>query len=389
MTEEHEYFFNKKTGKTYISSSHVFKDEPGRKIRIARKVIDSPESHSFALVRGEHQIRVTEGGRQEIVAFFYEDDRSIPTLTVQRFTMETGVPHKSHLSFHGEEIPEFLDFVNSLRLVHFADDDRINVTDKELKEMLLTPHQIRTLMLNNPDTLMEIARSDITQADLVALGYRKKQLDRFHQLLTDHEYFASERAVVSRDEDVWQRFFEVNPWVFGYGLTFVHLSNLDDRKLEQVVAGPDLSGSGKRVDALMKTGGAIQALCFVEIKTHKTGLLQESSRPYRSGCWSPSVELVGGISQAQGTVDRALRTLQQKLEPTDADGTPTGEVLFTYQPKSFLVAGCMSEFVADSGVNADKYRSFELFRRNVQRPEIITFDELYDRARFIVEQAES
>lgn len=389
MTEEHEYFFNKKPGKTYISSSHPDTNEPARRIRIARKVIDSPEAHSFVLVRGERQIRVTEGRRQEVVAYFYEDDRSIPTLTVQRFTMDTGVPHKSHLSFHGDEIPEFLAFLNNLRLVHFPDDNLINVTDEELQELLLNPHQVRALMINNPDILAEIARSELTQADLVALGYRKKQLERFRQLLLDPECFASEREHVSRDEDVWQAFFEENPWIFGYGLTFVHLSNLDDRKLEQVVAGFDLSGSGKRADALMKTGGAIQALCFVEIKTHTTSLLQESARPYRSGCWSPSTELAGGIAQAQGTVDRAMRSLAQKLEPTDPTGDPTGEVLFTYQPKSFLVAGRMSEFVVDGGVNVDKYRSFELFRRNVQRPEIITFDELYDRARFIVEQAES
>ena len=44
----------------------------------------------------------------------------------------------------------------------------------------------------------------------------------------------------------------------------------------------------------------------------------------------------------------------------------------------------MDEFVSDNGVNKDKLRSFELLRKNTSNPEIITFDELYERAKFIV-----
>jgi hypothetical protein len=43
----------------------------------------------------------------------------------------------------------------------------------------------------------------------------------------------------------------------------------------------------------------------------------------------------------------------------------------------------MSEFVTENGVNKDKIRSFELLRKKL-KPEIITFDELYERAKFIV-----
>jgi hypothetical protein len=42
----------------------------------------------------------------------------------------------------------------------------------------------------------------------------------------------------------------------------------------------------------------------------------------------------------------------------------------------------------EHGVNQDRHRSFELFRRNTANPEIITFDELFERARFIVRQNE-
>jgi hypothetical protein len=45
----------------------------------------------------------------------------------------------------------------------------------------------------------------------------------------------------------------------------------------------------------------------------------------------------------------------------------------------------LGEFQTANGVNVPKYRSFELFRRHTWRPEIVTFDELLQRARFIVE----
>ena len=186
---------------------------------------------------------------------------------------------------------------------------------------------------------------------------------------------------------MWQKYFEKNPWIFGYGLGYIFLSSLDDKKLEQVVQGYSVNNHGKRVDALMKTKGIISNLCFIEIKTHATSLLD--SKPYRSGCWAPSKELAGAISQVQGTIASAIDSLSNKISLEDAEGNPTGEEIFNYQPKSYLVIGSMQEFTTEDGVNKDKLRSFELLRKNTVNPEIITFDELYERAKFIVHHNES
>ena len=89
------------------------------------------------------------------------------------------------------------------------------------------------------------------------------------------------------------------------------------------------------------------------------------------------------------TVEQVIRKAIEKLEPLDESGDPTGEQIFTYQPRSFLIVGSLDEFIGAEGIRKDRYRSFELFRRNVIRPEIVTFDELYERAKFIVDVAES
>ena len=134
--------------------------------------------------------------------------------------------------------------------------------------------------------------------------------------------------------------------------------------------GHSLIQHGKRIDAVMKTKGIISNLCFVEIKTHVTKLLED--RPYRPGCYAPSKELAGAIAQVQGSVDDAVRNLKNKLVLSDDYGNPTGEMIYNYQAKSFLVIGSLNEFVGEHGINEDKLRSFELLRKNTTSPEIIT-----------------
>jgi antiviral defense system Shedu protein SduA len=169
-----------------------------------------------------------------------------------------------------------------------------------------------------------------------------------------------------RDEQLWQMFFERNPWIFGYGLFYVFTSNLEDRKLEQMVAGSSIGGAGKRVDALLKTRGRISALCFAEIKTHKTDLLEQSQR--RPDVWTASRDLMLAIAQVQKTVDRAEHTLGSRLDSTDRDGNPSGESAFLVRPRSIVVVGNLAEFKAEHGINESKYGSFELFRRQLVAP---------------------
>ena len=127
-------------------------------------------------------------------------------------------------------------------------------------------------------------------------------------------------------KSTWQKFFEDNTWIFGYGLSYQFTSALEGRKLEQMVRGADLTGHGKRVDALMKTRGRINSLCFVEIKKPSTPLLDSE---YRPGAWAPSKELVGAVAQVQTTVHEAIVQIRSKLEPIGSDGTQPGRAYTT------------------------------------------------------------
>lgn len=379
---------NPKPGKTYISPSLQSFGDKDKKIRIASKVLPSVDGYEYAIERDEVVLRNKPDAATNITAKFIEDNRKVFVLTVQKFLNETGRPYGQGFAFVGEEIGKICEFLANIQSINFKSRAKVNITDEELRRLALTSHQAKYLVSENQELFEQILKSEVTTKDLVAIGYRKKQIEVFKSLLNDKEYFeALKNRKKCGDEKLWQMFFEKNSWIFGYGLGYLFLSSLDNKKLEQVVQGYSINSLGKRADALMKTKGVISSLCFIEIKTNTTPLLEP--KPYRSGCWAPSKELSGAIAQVQGTVASAVESLSTKIGLEDEYGNLTGEEVYNYHPKSYLVIGDLSEFMSEIGVNKQKLRSFELLRKNIINPEILTFDELYERAKFIVQYSES
>jgi len=218
---------------------------------------------------------------------------------------------------------------------------------------------------------------------------RRSKLDYFHKLLTDESFFKSEKSNLGdkkRNEDVWQVFFENNPWIFGYGLQLVACEGLDGIKLEQTVVGNDIiDGAGKRIDALLKTKGNISKILFCEIKTHLPNLLIEAYD--RPGVFVPAKDLRGAVAQIQKTIHKVTLKLQENFHrPTTENGDPTGEEILFVKPRGIVVIGRLDDFKTDAGINFEKLSSFELYRQQVNGIEIITFDELFERVKFIVEK---
>lgn len=380
---ERNFHFNKQPNTTYFSRRIA--PTIGEPLRILSSVVETAGALRFAKVRNEILLRATPGGRVEIKATILEDDRNVQTLTIQKFTPASGPHDKVHFSFQNREIDALLEFMAGVKTIDFGGDGKGKLSRDAVRTVVLDAAQAHQIFSTNQDLFVALAEREDLQRDLVAIGYRRRQLDRFERMLNDPQAFAAEQAQYGKTpEATWQAFFEENTWIFGYGLTYQFLSGLDERRLEQTVRGADLSGSGKRIDALMKTRGIISSLCFVEIKRHDADLLDET-KPYRSGAWAVSRELSGGVAQVQTTVADTLDRLSRAITVSDTDGDPTGELLFNVHPKSFLVIGQLSEFQTEHGINQAKFRSFEMFRREMRSPEILTFDELLNRARFIVD----
>ncbi|MDO6808730.1 DUF4263 domain-containing protein [Zobellia galactanivorans] len=391
---EYDYYKGKVPRRTYVSK-RIENKKPSFEngeivheiipIRYASKVVDTENTFEFIHERGQVALRITDGARQEITAKFLEDTRGIYTLQIQKFTTATGKPHKTYFSFRGDEIKTLLNFIKSIPKLTLEDEKGIKIDDSELEALILTKEQAYKIYNDNQALFEEIEKDNVTPDDIKNLVYKKEQLAYFEQLLNDDDFFESEkkRLEIKKSEALWQQFFEKNTWIFGFGLQYIINVPLQNKKLEQVVEGYDVVHSGKRVDAFLKSKGIISSLCFAEIKTHKTQLLNAPYRP--PNVFPPSNELSGGIAQIHKTIQSSLENLVNKIEPTDKKGNPTGEKLFMYRPKSFLLVGSLNEFDTEHGINQEKFSSFELYRRSIKDTDIITFDELLERAKFIVQ----
>lgn len=390
-----DIFNNKLPDKLYLSkqieTTGYAKNSEGevieitRPIRIISNTMQLEEDHTFIKHGKEIALRVTPGGKQEIIAKFYEDSRSMFLLQIQKFTIKSGMPHEVSFSFGVKEIQKLSNFINNVCLVPILNKSKAKIDDRFLEEINIPKEKILEIIAKDPNLIEEIFKSGISTKEISNLAFRKKSLSIFKRFLTEPDFFDECKKKLGEnkgDENLWQFFFEKNTWIFGYGLSYIFNTPLDDKKLEQVVKGYDFNSSGKRVDALLKSRGLINSLCFAEIKTHKTKLVDKQ---YRSESYAITPELSGAIAQIQKTVQKSLESIQTKTSIKNDAGDLTGENLYLYQPKSFLVVGMLKEFQGEFGDNEDKLSSFELFRRNINNPEIITFDELYERAKCIVD----
>lgn len=219
------------------------------------------------------------------------------------------------------------------------------------------------LVSTNPGIAERLALARIQTNRSVALNVFKENMDANNS-----------------NEGFWQSFFTDNDWIFGYGLNYQFLHLL---KSQPDYGGSNYTGKGsQKGDFLMQTKAAAKFTVLVEIKTPATKLLTyDKSGPRkvknpRNDVWLLSAELLGAISQIQvNTRTWSIDSQQaENIRPLENNN------IYTIEPKGVLVIGNTSELKGNESIVS----CFESYRRNITNPEIITFDELYDRAFFIV-----
>ena len=120
---------------------------------------------------------------------------------------------------------------------------------------------------------------------------------------------------------------------------------------------------------------------FIEIKKPSTSLFGKAKN--RSNAWCLSEDLIDSVSQILEQKASGLLKLEKQQYNS------TGELIQqkTYDSKVVLIIGHWRELEKSfSQLEKEiKKKTLELFRRDSRNVEIITYDELYDRAKFIVE----
>ncbi len=354
MSEDAEYLARYKSNHLYI--------HPGRTGAYASIAGESEE------VIGE--IDVTSRSKLAISAFYVNDRRDFGTfkITKLQFHARYGWRETAHVQVNHFQLAQMREFISIISTLDLSDAQKTRVSLDNIHVGALG-----ALLSSSKGTelIKQLAATPELHHDIYAVAAKRAALAEFEANLKQDDI----------SEPDWQAFFERNPWIFGHGLNYVFLDKVG-AKLEASTTGSAFDRPGKRADGLMRTRAEVSQYVLVEIKKDDTELLQKGT--YRPGCWSVSNELSGAVTQTQKTAFEFARD-RFRDDLKDEVGKSTGSIAYAIQPRSYLIVGNLAQLRG----NDDKITCFELYRRNIHSPEILTFDELFYRAGCIVENISS
>ena len=330
--------------------------------------------------RSIHLIKLTS--RTQIKVIFSNNSSEARTLEIAKFVRGKEKETLRLNKVCTAQLKAFLSFLIDIDVSSFNEKQTTLSSNHDNAEIFKNFIEI---MKNGEgeDILKQILASDnITSHDIVSTGYRKTQLEIFRMLL-DEDYISEYKKDIlnnpsTQDEKAWQEFFTSNQWIFGYGLDYKFQSILQK---EFHTSNTDAAGKGSVITDFLI--GDKRFTSFVEIKLPNTALF--SGRQNRSGCWKLSSDLLDSYSQIlEQKACGEIKIEQEELYDEN-------EELITqraYDSKTFLIIGSLKS-LEESNCSAKekkiKFKTFELFRRDSRKVDIITYDELYERAKFIVE----
>lgn len=216
--------------------------------------------------------------------------------------------------------------------------------------------------------LQHIISNRLTNTDINTILGRKDALEEFEQMFNNSAEY---------NEIDWQRFFERNEWVFGYGLNYKYLKIL---QREAHISHTDLNGSNDVITDFLVSDSRFTKI--VELKTPTTNLFV--NRQNRADSWRLSSELTDAVSQI--LAQKANWELESQRQNYTSDGSLISEE--THDAECILVIGTISSISGNDREKQIKRKTLELYRRNLKNINILFYDELLERAKFIVRSAE-
>ncbi len=368
--------------------THQFKNGAGKFFT----VVSSDDNGVPDAIEFEHPERVRN--KIKTTFTFIKESNEIKSISVKRFKYykKTGYePQEEQITFsYGffKQIIGYMQMISALDLGSINErkislnTDNLPTIDEDTKKKITT-----LLMREDGHKIIEelLSSGIITSNDIVNIGYRKSKLEIFRKLLEEDGYvdkYKTENNIKQLGaEAAWQHFFEENNWIFGYGLDYRFLSIL---QREVTVSGVDMSGKEAAVSDFLL--GCNKFTVLVELKKPDTELYGRDKN--RSNAWKLSDDLTSALSQI--LEQKASLQVKAESDPSshfDDIGKPIKQK--SYDPKAILVIGHSRQFGGENKEALIKAKTFELFRRDSRNIEIITYDELYERAKFIVESSKN
>jgi hypothetical protein len=381
MSDESEYEFFKlrKQAKTYISKVFHFDARNPEPLRNVRMVLEGSDRVQLGEINGAMCLRLTgEKRKTQVTAIVTQDEKKIKRLTLQTFATRAREWYeaidKDDFTFRQDEFSRLLSFLSQIEFIDLSNHETFHIEDISTQA--------------GPKAIIDASdRGIIERVRGMNEAQRKDFLRAIQNTLTDEEVnillgrkqgleeYERELAACEWGEADWQNFFERQQWVFGYGLDYRVMRQFGR---EMTVGAGGTDNQNKPVIDFLMTFTDYTVL--VEIKKPDTRIFRER-RGGRAGTWEFSPEFMGAVSQI---IEQKAEWLAFSQSGDHYDKAGAEKLTArTRNARSILVIGSTQEFAGNSRDATIMRDTFELFRQESRSIDIITYDELLERARFI------
>lgn len=377
-----DFYQIRKEGKIYISKAFKL-SQNSTETRNVKIVFEDSNIVIAGEINGMLTLRQSPKKKQQVSVLVSQDDKQIKRLTLQRFDENKSGDYKTidehTFTFRGDEFQKLLTFLKSIEFIDFSNKDNFQIEDLSTnsgnKALIDSSEKDMIRILKTTDgkervELLNQIKSNLTKNDIDILLGRKEAL----------EIFRNQLSILEWSETDWQRFFQEQKWIFGYGLDYRMMTQFD-REMNLSSVGTD-NKEKVIVDFLMTFN---DFTVTVEIKRPDTQIFDKTKN--RSGTWSFHNDFIDAISQVlEQKAEWSI--LGQNSNNYNKDGSRK-LTQRTKDAKAILLIGNKSEFtdLENVRIREIKQDTFELFRRDSRNIEILTYDELFERANFIVNQS--
>ena len=298
---------------------------------------------------------------------YNQKKEDLTTLKIYQYNYHSReVKHIIFSSFSFGQLKAFLRFLDDIDIdIDSLNERKISLYNENSNQEIVAKIKDLLSRSDGEEILKQILSDEsLVSSDIVNIGYRKKGLEQFRENLKNN-----------LSEKKWQEFFKDNLWIFGYGLDYRFNSCLQG---EASLSNSNLDGKNTVIsDFLM---GDNSFTTFVELKKPGTPIFAKTKN--RSNSWCLTTDFFNSVSQ----ILEQKAAGQIKLENNsnyNSDGNKINQK--AYDSKVILLYGSWEQIENDNPRDKQiKKKTFELFRRNNRNIEIITYDELFERAKFIV-----
>ncbi len=235
------------------------------------------------------------------------------------------------------------------KLVHNAGGIERYLSRYALDYFYITPNEAKMLG--------DILLSSGLSADSIVSTKNQIEIIYIEEVIKEYKEPLKFKQDSKNLEEKWHRFFKTHTWMFSYIFAFPAVYFGD----KVSVGGRNFSGNTDKIVDFLYKNDLTNNLAFIEIKTHKTKLVNDT--PYRKpDIYSISSHITGAMVQVLDQKTNLLKSYYHKVGTSEIDSLSS---------TCIIIAGSIESIKSKA-----KRDSFELFRSGNKDVIVITFDEL-------------